>query len=93
LRLRWRLIGTHLTAAVARDSTGKFFDELYLENDLAALSAPFEWVIENLKPLRGTGTSGFAGKDWMNFESVLFPLSSDGKSVDMVLGAVHYDLR
>ena len=93
LRLRWRLIGTHLTAAVARDSTGKFFDELYPSNDLSTLSAPFKWVIENMKPLHWTGTSGFAGKDWMCFESVLFPLSSDGKTVNMILGAVHYDLR
>jgi hypothetical protein len=29
----------------------------------------------------------------MCFESVLFPLSSDGKTVNMILGAVHYDLR
>jgi hypothetical protein len=93
LRLRWRLIGTHLTAAVARDSTGKFFDELYPRNNLTTLSAPFKWVIENMNPLHWTGTSGFAGKDWMSFECVLFPLSSDGKTVNMILGAVHYGLR
>ncbi len=93
LRLRWRLIGTHLTAAVERDATGQFFDEFYSDNDLTTISAPFEWIVENMVPLRWTGTSGFAGKEWMSFESVLFPLSSDGKTVDMVLGAVHYGLR
>ena len=72
LRLRWRLIGTHLTAAVERDATGQFFDECYSDNDLTTISAPFEWIVENMTPLHWTGTSGFAGKDWMNFESVLF---------------------
>jgi len=93
IRLRWRLIGTHLTAATGRDATGKFFDEFYPGNDLVTLSAPFIWIVENLKPLRWIGTSGFAGKDWLSFESALYPLSSDGTTVDMIMGAVHYDLR
>jgi hypothetical protein len=93
LRLRWRLIGTHITAAVNRDATGQYFDEYYLVDDFPIISGPFEWVIKNMEPLRWAGTSGFTGRDWLSFECALFPLSGDGEAVDMIFGAVHYDLR
>ena len=89
-RLRWRLIGTHVTTAVSRDSTGKYFDELYQGTDFAAVSEPFEWVAANAKPLRWFGTSGFVGKEWQAYEGVYLPLSDDDKTVDMILGAVQY---
>ena len=92
LRFRWRLIGTHVTTAVARDATGKYYDELYQGGDFDTVSGPFKWVAENAEPLRWYGTSGFVGKDWQAYEGVYLPMSDDGEIVDMILGAVHYDL-
>ncbi len=92
-RLRWRLIGTHITAAVNRDATGQYFDEYYAGDVFPAISGPFKWVVENGQPLRWSGTSGFAGMDWQSFECVLFPLSRGGETVEMIMGAVNYDLR
>jgi hypothetical protein len=92
-RLRWRLIGTHITAAVNRDATGQYFDEYYFGDVFTAISGPFDWVIENRQPLRWSGTSGFAGMNWQSFESVLFPLSRGGETVEMIMGAVNYELR
>lgn len=92
-RLRWRLIGTHVTTTVERDATGKYFDELYLGADLAPVSTPFEWVAMNAQPLRWNGTSSFIGKEWQAYEGVYLPFSSDGETVDMILGAVHYVRR
>ena len=93
VRLRWRLIGTHVTTAVARDATGKYFDELYLGEDLVTVSEPFEWVAVHGEPLRWHGTSGFIGREWQAYEGVYLPLSNDGKTVDMILAAVQYTLR
>jgi hypothetical protein len=92
-RLRWRLIGTHVTTAVARDATGKYFDEIYTGEDFATISGPFEWVAANAMPLRWYGTSAFVGKEWLAYEGVYLPLSSDDKTVDRILGAVQYVLR
>ena len=90
LRFRWRLIGTHVTEAVERDSTGRFFDELYAPEDLETLAMPFRWVVENRLPLRLFGTSAFVGKHWLRYEGVYLPLADDGESVVMVLGGVDY---
>jgi hypothetical protein len=92
IRLRWRLIGTHVTTAVERDSTGAFFDELYGPDDFETLVMPFNWVIDNGKPVRLFGSSGFVGKDWNLYEGIYMPLAEDGATVDRVLGGVQYTL-
>jgi hypothetical protein len=92
-RLRWRLIGTQVTTAVGRDATGKYFDEIYIGEDFATVSEPFEWVAKNAKPLRWYGTSGFVSKEWQAYEGVYLPLSGDDKTVDVILGAVQYIQR
>jgi hypothetical protein len=47
----------------------------------------------NAEPLRWYGTSDFVGKEGQAYEGVCLPLSSDGETVNMILGAVHYVLR
>lgn len=90
LRLRWRLIGTHVTEAVSRDATGSFFDEPYDQDDYETLAMPFRWVMEHSRPLRLFGASGFVNKAWNSYEGIYLPLSSDGTQVDTILGGVHY---
>ena len=51
LRFRWRLIGTHITTAVSRDATGKYFDELYDGENFDTVTDPFKWVVKNAEPL------------------------------------------
>ena len=92
MRLRWRLIGTHITEAVERDSTGAYFDELYDPKDYETLAMPFTWAVTNGKPIRLFGSSGFIGKDWNKYEGVYLPLGTDGRNVDMILGGVHYPM-
>ncbi len=91
LRFRWRLIGTHVTASVGRDMTGQYFDEIYGTGDFETVTGTFKWVAENARPLRWHGTSGFLGRDWLAYEGVYLPLSSDGRIVDMIFAAVHYE--
>lgn len=93
LRFRWRLIGTHVTAAVGRDQTGRYFDEIYPGDDFATVSEPFKWVVDNAQPLRWFGTSAFIGRDWQAYEGVYLPLSDDATRVDMIFAGVQYDLR
>ena len=92
LRFRWRLIGTHVTTAVGRDQTGRYFDEVCPGDDLAAVSEPFKWVVKNVQPQRWLGTSGFIGRNSQAYEGVYLPLS-DGAPVDMIFAGVQYDLR
>jgi len=85
LRFRWRLIGTHVTTAVGRDSTGRYLDDLYEPEILAAVTEPMRWTVANRRPLRVLGTGQLVGKDYLHSENLQMPLSSDGEGVDMIL--------
>lgn len=83
-RLRWRLIGTHVTRALGRDSTGLYWDELYDPEILEVLRLGIDWVRERRQPIRCHGTSGFAHKDFQRFEAVEMPLSDDQRTVNAI---------
>lgn len=84
-RYRWRLVGTHITTALDRDLTGAIVDEIYAEDDERIFSDALDWVIEEQKALRLTGTAQFAGKAWLGFEAVYLPLRQPCGSVNTVL--------
>ena len=90
-RLRWRLIGTHITKVVDRDMTGRYWDEIYDARAFEELTVGPLWVIEHRRPVRILGTAHYASKDYIRSESVDMPLSSDGLTVDRILTVTVYD--
>tara|TARA_R110002167_G_scaffold121454_3_gene299695 strand:+ start:1545 stop:2180 length:636 start_codon:yes stop_codon:yes gene_type:complete len=86
LRLRYRLIGTHITTAMARDSTGKYYDEIYPPEILAHIYDSFRWIFDHKKPLRTFGQAFYPDKNFYEYESLNMPLSDDDDVVNMVLG-------
>lgn len=84
-RYRWRLVGTHITTALGRDLTGGIIDEIYAEADKRLVSDTLDWVIERQQPMRTVGTAEFAGKEWLDFESVYLPLCQPCGTVNTVL--------
>ena len=76
VRYRWRLIGTHITGALGRDSTGKYWDELYVDATLKSFKKGVEWIQENRRPIRCFGKSDFAQKHFQSFEAIEMPLSA-----------------
>lgn len=89
-RYRWRLLGTHFTTVLGRDSTGKYVDDVLPEDKYHEFVLPFTWVIEKRRPLRIWGNTGHAGKDWLQFESFLAPLVDDDNNVNMLFSAAMY---
>ena len=83
-RLRWRLIGTHVTRALGRDATGLYWDELYEPEALETLRRGVDWVRERRQPIRCIGTASFADKAYQHFETIEMPLSDDQETVDAV---------
>ncbi len=88
LRLRYRLIGTRITQVMGRDSTGKYYDEIYPERLLRAIYVSFEWMIDHRRPLRTYGEAFYPDRNFYQYETLNLPLSSDGESIDMVLGGL-----
>lgn len=88
LRLRYRLIGTSITRAMDRDSTGKYYDEIYAEPLLGQIYASFRWMIEHRRPLRTFGEAFYPDRNFYEYETLNLPLAADGRRIDMVLGGL-----
>ena len=83
--LRYRLVGTRPTTLRGREVTGRTVEEGYFGADLDAALENYRLVIEEKKVVydwdHTPSGSGFAREG----ETLLLPLSSDGKTVDMVV--------
>lgn len=87
-RLRYRLIGTRITALMGRDSTGKYYDEIYDKGLLSSIYRSFEWIFEHRRPLRTYGEAFYADRNFYEYETLNLPLSSDGEVIDKILGGL-----
>ena len=83
--LRYRLIGTRPTRLRGQDVTGMRVEIAYFGADLGAALENYRLVIEQKTQVydwdRTPSSDGFAREA----ETLLLPLSADGKAVDMVL--------
>ena len=85
-RLRYRLIGEKITRAMARDNSGRYYDEIYSEALLGSIYKSFEWILAHKAPLRSFGEAFYPDKNHYRYEIINLPLSDDGEVVNMVLG-------
>lgn len=88
LRLRYRLLGTRIAEVMRRDSTGKYYDEIYAPELLEAIYRSFRWMFENERPLRTHGDTFYPDRNFYTYEALNLPLSSDGETIDMVFGGL-----
>lgn len=86
---RYRLIGTGVTGAAGYDLTGSSFDELPEPEFRGFCQALFERALELAEPLSAAGRRRIAGETWA-FDSILLPLSDEGRSIDAFLAALVY---
>jgi len=84
-RFRFRLIGSKITEAVGRDSTGRWLDELYSPADYENMIVAYRWLVQHRAPMRIVGDLRHANREWLEMESLDLPLSSDGETVDVIL--------
>jgi len=89
-RYRYRLVGTQITGAVGRDSTGRYFDDLYDSEYYRRMAEHFEEIIETKKAIRTVGNMAHSEKPYISVEGIDMPLADDGKTVDMILRALEF---
>ena len=92
-RFRYRLIGTHITATVGRDSTGRFVDEAYPNRDGLDLTEFYRYLTDAKCPARNHGTVRWVDKEHKRYEAVTLPLSEDGERVNMFLGEMAFSVE
>jgi hypothetical protein len=89
LRFRFRLHGTALTLRAGYDMTGKMADELPNARNRDMLVARCRAVVERRQPLVTTDER-LVGRRTSAYEVLWLPLSDDGSTISMLMGALYY---
>ena len=89
LRFRFRLHGTALTLRAGYDMTGKMADELPNAKNRDMLIARCRTVVEQRRPLV-KAAERLVGRRMFNFEVLWLPLSEDGSTISILMGALYY---
>jgi hypothetical protein len=82
-RYRVRLMGTELVECYGQDITGRYVDEI-TDQVLGALHE----LVTTWRPWRLVGESGKTPGRVKRYELLALPLSTDGATVNMVLGGI-----
>jgi hypothetical protein len=90
---RYRLLGTSIVSTNYRDVTGRSFREIYGADPakLAGARLGFDQALSSGAPAFTQGRA-FWRPDWAfdHFEAAFFPLASDGRMIDIILGEITY---
>jgi hypothetical protein len=86
-RFRYRLVGTALTAIMDQELTGKFIDEMPLLFRKFALPA-YREILRAGRPTYKE-TNVFEGWWVVRYKRLMLPLSSDGTTIDIILGGIY----
>jgi hypothetical protein len=89
LRLRYRLIGSALVDVLGQDLKGKYLDEMPLLFRTFAAGA-YEEVLKVRGPCYKE-VSGIAAYFRVAYKRLLLPLSTDGQSINIILGSIFRD--
>jgi hypothetical protein len=92
-RYRIRLVGTGIVARTGRDSTGKWYDDLFTPRDVARFSAIYDEIIASRRPHHfhaDYDIQRIEGREHIRYERLMCPLAADGVTVDMLAGVVAF---
>jgi hypothetical protein len=87
LRFRYRLVGTEGVAALGRDATGKWVDEVHPRFNASSAYLQFVAAVERGETGFHKGGAINRGKrHWIAAERLVLPLARNGRDVDLLLG-------
>ena len=90
-RYRYRLIGTQVVAASGEDRTGQTFENVEFFKANPVVLEQYNCVAEHGRPLHSLEPfTNFATGATYDVDRLLLPLSSDGRTVDMLMVLFHF---
>jgi len=89
VRLRYRLVGSALVDVLGHDLKGKYLDEMPLLFRTFAAGA-YEEVLKLRRPCYKE-VNGIAAYFRVAYKRLLLPLSTDGQTINIILGAIYRD--
>ncbi|MGO8918495.1 MAG: ATP-binding protein [Stellaceae bacterium] len=90
-RFRYRLVGTALVAAFGREYTGKYLDELFTGERLAHARRVYLTVCAQHRAVFLSNRYSTTRDLHMIANRLYMPLSDDGRSVNIILGALTFE--
>jgi len=92
LRFRFRLAGTEIAKGYGEELTGRYLDEIDLNFHQHEILAEYVHTAESGEP--SCSVKDYNRKDGhhIRYERLVLPLSSDGKTIDMLLGGCIFDV-
>ncbi len=92
---RYRTIGSRVTQYFLSDSTGKTISEAFEPYGEAAVKGVL-WLHRKAAQdgigVRAFGGAGWLGRSFLDFDSLVLPLSDDGKTANKILSAFTFDI-
>ena len=92
LRFRFRLAGTEIVSRYGEEVTGRFLDEIDLDDVGSEILNEYETAVREARPVRGHWQYTKRDGQYLKYERIILPLSSDGHSIDMLLCGACMDL-
>lgn len=89
LGFRFRLVGTEISRLASRDYTGIPVAEEEYGPDWKSVFDVYSRVVDTATPEISTRRAPWASREFLLYERLIAPLSSDGHTVDMLFGALH----
>jgi hypothetical protein len=89
VRFKFRLDGSRHVERFGFDLTGRSLDEFPYPEMRQAIFDSYKDVIDHREPRRYFRDLESQGR-WFRYETLLLPLSSDGKVIDMIVSAISF---
>ena len=89
LDFRFRLDGSRHVERFGFDLTGRSLSEFPYPEMRKAIFESYKEIIDHREPRRYYRELESAGR-WFRYETLLLPLSSDGKTIDMIVSAISF---
>ncbi len=92
LRVRYRLVGTAVVGSSRRDITGHYLDELRFDHpdERATFEAGYRLLLKSRAPVFGRVVWPARSDFVLTYESAIFPLAADGRTIDKAVAVECY---
>ena len=91
MRFRERLVGTALARLFGRDTTGRFFEDVYKGDHLVRQLAIYQAVATQGLPHVSRLRVPMEGREFLIYDRLMLPLAGDHRTPDIILGIHAYE--
>ena len=89
LAFRFRLVGTKITEWAEKEYTGLTVDEATYGPQWRRVFDVYAEVVNSRRPRLDIWDAPWVSREFVHYERLIAPLSSDGETIDMLFGALH----